>query len=148
MIYMKTLLLVVTLFSTLFGSAQDLSKHQWENRLVLLLTDHENNSTFQAQLEEFRKDLTGLDERKLIVYQVMPGAFRTGLDDGDTKKSARLYQDYKKVDSGFEVVLLGLDGGIKLQQNELLSLDELYAIIDGMPMRLRELERNKQRSKK
>ncbi|KOH44067.1 DUF4174 domain-containing protein [Sunxiuqinia dokdonensis] len=88
--YLKILLFVALLFSVRFGSAQDLSKHQWENRLVLLLSDHENNTTFQAQLEEFRKDLTGLDERKLIVYQVMPGAYRIGLDDGDAKKSARL----------------------------------------------------------
>ncbi len=144
MIYLKTLLFAASLFSALVGFAQDLSKHQWENRLILLITDDENNSTFQAQLAEFRKDLTGLDERKLIIYQVMPGAYRTGLDGNNKKTSARLYQDYKKTDSGFEVILLGLDGGIKLQQNKLLPLEKLYATIEAMPMRLREMERKKQ----
>lgn len=144
MIYFKRLLFAVPLFSALLGSAQDLSKHRWENRLILILTDNENNSAFQSQVAEFRKDLTGLNERKIIIYKVMPGEYRTGLDDGNKIKSARLYNEYKKTDAGFEVVLLGLDGRIKLQQNELLSLEELYAVIDVMPMRRREIEQKKQ----
>jgi hypothetical protein len=74
----------------------------------------------------------------------MPGEYKTGLDGTNKKKSGRLYNEYKKTDSGFEVILLGLDGGIKLQQNELLNLEKLYATIDVMPMRRRELERKNQ----
>jgi len=143
--FIKISLLLVSVFIVSLSFAQDLSKHQWENRLILLITDDESNSTFQSQLAELRKDLTGLNERKLILYQVMPEAYRTGLDDGDIKESAHLYQGYKKTDSRFEVVLVGLDGGIKLRKNEILLLEELYAIIDAMPMRLREMERKKQR---
>ena len=142
--YFKRLLFAVPLFSALLGSAQDLSKHRWENRLILIITDDENNSTFQSQVAEFRKDLTGLNERKIIIYQVMPGEYKIGLNGANKIKSDRLYKDYKKSDSGFEVVLLGLDGGIKLQQDELLPLEKLYAIIDAMPMRRREIERSKQ----
>jgi hypothetical protein len=142
--YFKRLLFAVPLFSALLGSAQDLSKHRWENRLILILTDDENNSAFQSQVAEFRKDLTGLNERKIIIYQVMPGEYKIGLNGDNKIKSARLYNDYKKTDAGFEVVLLGLDGRIKLQQNELLSLEELYAVIDVMPMRRREIEQKKQ----
>ena len=144
MILLKQLLFAISLLSALMISAQDLSKHRWENRLVLLLTDDEKNSTFQFQLAEFRKELNGLNERRLIIYQVMPEEFKTGLNGANKIKSDRLYKDYKKSDSGFEVVLLGLDGGIKLQQDELLPLEKLYAIIDAMPMRRREIERSKQ----
>ena len=143
--YMKPLLLALTLFSAMFSSAQDLSKHKWENRLILIITDDENNSTFKAQLAELRKDLPGLEERKLIIYQVFPGEYKTGLNGDNKKKSSRLYNDYKKSGSGFEVVLLGLDGGIKLQQNELLKLEKLYATIDVMPMRRREVERHQKK---
>ena len=139
---MKPLLLAVTLFSAMLSSAQDLSKHKWENRLILLITDDENNSTFKSQIAEFRKDLPGLEERKIIIYQVFPGEYKTGLNSDNKKKPARLYNDYKKTGSGFEVVLLGLDGGIKLQQNKLLQLEKLYATIDVMPMRRREIERH------
>ena len=144
MIYFKQIMFAVSMLGALMGSAQDLSKYRWENRLILLLTEDENNSTFQSQLAVFRKDLTGLNERRLIIYQVMPGEFKTGLNGDNKIKSDRLYNDYKKTDSGFEVILLGLDGGIKLQQDELLQLERLYAIIDAMPMRRREIERNRQ----
>ena len=40
----------------------------------------------------------------------------------------------------FEVVLIGLDGGIKLRQTKLVSLDKLFTLIDGMPMRRNELK--------
>jgi len=142
--HLKQLMFAVTLFSASLGSGQDLSKHRWENRLILVITDDENNSVFQSQVAEFRKDLTGLIERKIIIYQVMPGEYKTGLNGGSKRKSARLYNDYKKSDAGFEVILTGLDGGIKLQQNELLPLEDLYAIIDVMPMRRREIQRKKQ----
>jgi hypothetical protein len=144
MTYLKSLLFAVPLFGALLGSAQDLSKHRWENRLVLFITDDENNSTFQSQVAEFMKDLTGLNERKIIIYQVMPEEYKTGLNGNKKIKSTRLYNDYKKTDAGFEVVLLGLDGRIKLQRSELLPLEDLYAIIDAMPMRRREIERREQ----
>ena len=42
----------------------------------------------------------------------------------------------------FEVLLIGLDGGKKLQQNLLLSTQQLFDKIDAMPMRAQELRKN------
>ena len=39
---------------------------------------------------------------------------------------------------GFKLVLVGKDGGVKLEQDSVLSPDELFAVIDRMPMRMRE----------
>ena len=39
-------------------------------------------------------------------------------------------------------MLIGLDGGIKLEQIQILSAEKLFAIIDGMPMRKREIRKN------
>ncbi len=141
--YLKTLFFVMTLFTALLGSAQDLSKHRWENRLILLISDDENNPTLKAQIAEFTKDLTGLEERKLIIYQVMPEEYKIILNGDTTKQSSKLYKTYKKTEKGFEVLLLGLDGGIKHRQSELLPLEKLYAIIDAMPMRRSEMKREK-----
>ncbi|MFP4289949.1 MAG: DUF4174 domain-containing protein [Bacteroidales bacterium] len=141
---LKILFFTMTLFSTLLASSQDLSKHKWENRLILLITNDENNTTFQSQISEFKKDRDGLEERKLIIYQVTPETYKTGLNGGAPQKSSQLYNKYKKGSAVFEVILLGLDGGIKLRQNELLTKEKLYGIIDAMPMRRREMERNKQ----
>ncbi len=141
--YIKIVLTGITLFSTILGSAQRLSKHQWENRLVIVLTEDANNSIFKNQLAEFKKDLDGLNERKLVIYQATPSAYKTGLKGNKWEKSVQLYNKYKKTDAAFEVVLLGLDGGVKLQQSKLLSNKKLFATIDVMPMRRREIERKK-----
>ena len=53
-----------------------------------------------------------------------------------------LFKKFKKTKNGFEIILIGLDGGIKLRQNELLSTRKLFELIDGMPMRQAEI-RNK-----
>ncbi len=139
--FIKTLLVGTTLFSVISGSAQDLSNHKWKDRLILLINDDENNPTFKSQVVEFSQDFAGIKERKLIIYQIFPGEYKTGLNGDNKIKSARLYNEHKKTDSGFEVVLLGLDGEVKLRQNELLPLEKLYATIDVMPMRRRDVER-------
>jgi hypothetical protein len=40
---------------------------------------------------------------------------------------------------GFEVLLIGKDGGVKLRQQEPVGTDVLFAVIDAMPMRRQEM---------
>jgi hypothetical protein len=47
---------------------------------------------------------------------------------------------FREAEGSFEVVLLGLDGRVKLRQDKLLNCDRLYNTIDRMPMRQRELK--------
>jgi hypothetical protein len=50
-----------------------------------------------------------------------------------------LYKKYIADTSGFIVLLIGKDGSVKHRTNKLLPVDELFAIIDVMPMRKREM---------
>ncbi|WP_047548050.1 DUF4174 domain-containing protein [Psychroserpens sp. Hel_I_66] len=124
-------------------NAQDLQKHQWKNRLLLVLTDDINNQEFKTQIETLEKDINGLKERKLIIYQVIPQQHKTGFDNDDHWiTSSNLYQDFKTKDKPFEIILIGLDGGDKLRQHTVLTTEKLFSIIDAMPMRRAEI-RNK-----
>ena len=42
----------------------------------------------------------------------------------------------------FSILLIGKDGGEKLRSHEIPDLDTLFALIDGMPMRPREMSAN------
>ncbi|MDP5094209.1 MAG: DUF4174 domain-containing protein, partial [Polaribacter sp.] len=53
-----------------------------------------------------------------------------------------LFLKYNPKNTPFKVMLIGLDGGIKLAQSTVLSKEKLFAIIDGMPMRKREIRNN------
>ncbi len=124
-------------------NAQDLSKHQWKNRLVLILTNDTTNTNYENQLKAFEAETEGMKERKLLVYHITPTQYCTENENKKWHNSSKLYTNYKQTNAPFEVILIGLDGRIKLTQNEVLTTDKLFAIIDGMPMRRAELRRKK-----
>jgi len=125
-------------------TAQNLEKHQWKERLVLVITSSMKNETFKKQLSELQNDKNGLKERKLIVYQIEPKKFRTGTDySGKWYPNKSPYQTFNKAKKAFKVLLIGLDGEVKLEQSELLSTVQLFNTIDAMPMRRAEMN-NKQ----
>ncbi len=127
-------------FHTTHG--QDLSGHRWQDRLVLLLANEIDNPMLARQLEVFQKEQEGLEERKLVIYQVLPEHYRTGLSDEEHwKKADRLYNRYRSGEYSFEFILIGLDGGVKLRRQAVVSCEELFTLIDGMPMRRAEMRK-------
>ncbi len=131
----KKISLFIVLFTMHTAYSQDLSSHQWKDRIIILLTDDVTDKTYQKQIYELQKNEAGLQERKLIVYHVKPEHLKEGLSSTDWKKASYLFDKHKKTNSGFEFVLVGLDGGIKLQQSEFITCEKLFSIIDKMPMR-------------
>ncbi len=118
------------------AQSQDLSKHHWENRLILLLTENLSDENFTSQLNELENGFKDLEERKLLVYQVFKHKMKLGLaKDAKWTAATNLYKKYDKEDSPFEFYLIGLDGKIKLQDNKCISIDKILDIIDSMPMR-------------
>lgn len=123
------------------SAAQDLSEHQWEDRLILVLTTDTTNSVFKEQLRELYSDPKGLEDRRLVIYKVLPDQYlRDDRADESWQESPNLYKEFKKSDEPFEVILIGLDGGIKLRKSELLTNEQLFERIDQMPMRKAELK--------
>ena len=124
------------------SDGQEIDAYQWENRILIVKTEGSESELYLTQLEELRSQEQGLAERKLLIYQVKGQYYRKGLkDDGEWRiiNNKRLLTISNKSNSNFEVILIGLDGGIKLRRSEVLPTNELFAIIDGMPMRRREL---------
>lgn len=124
-------------------NVQKLSTHQWKNRLVLVLTNDATDMNYQNQLKIFQAEAEAIKERKLLIYHITPTRYCTENDNKKWHNSSKLYTNYKQTNAPFEVILIGLDGRIKLTQNEILQTDKLFAIIDGMPMRRAELRRKK-----
>lgn len=123
--------------------SQNMKSHRWENRLLLMLTDSTNSCIYKNQIAELKAHEKGLKERRLLVYQIKKDGYKTGLiEQSDWQKSTDLYKTYKKPNMPFEILLIGLDGGIKLRQSKLLHCEDLFSIIDVMPMRKSEINNN------
>ena len=120
--------------------SQDLSKHHWEDRLILLLTEDLENEDFNNQLQELEMGLKELEDRKVVVYQVYQHQMKVGFAEGAQWTTAtNLYKKYDEKDSPFEFYLIGMDGKIKLKDYNCVSLDKILDLIDSMPMRKEKL---------
>tara|TARA_R100000655_G_scaffold50812_2_gene88419 strand:+ start:997 stop:1275 length:279 start_codon:yes stop_codon:yes gene_type:complete len=86
-----------------------------------------------------------LSERKLVVIQATKDRYKIIFPENSEWVSSSL-KDVLNISTKteFEVFLLGLDGGIKLRQQEILQTEKLFSLIDGMPMRKAEIRREDQ----
>jgi len=125
------LIMIFSKFSALH--AQNLSQHLWKNRVILILS--EDNSAFERQMLAFKANEKGIYERSLIVYHLKSDEYEQVMPKGDVQRSTNLFKKNNQANVSFELILIGLDGGIKLRQKEFLSCEKLFAIIDSMPMR-------------
>lgn len=142
MLLRKKVIFYMILISSMHSFGQEIGKNQWKNRVLILLTKDAENTEYGNQLTEFNGELINFNERKLVVYHVTPASYKVGLNTTTKPISSMLYTKYKKTKSDFEVILIGLDGGIKLRQDSILTKQKLYTLIDSMPMRKNELKNN------
>lgn len=125
-----------------FMEAQDLKKHRWRQRVIIILTENRDNALFNEQVSELEKHLNGLEARKLIVYQLSPKSYKINFSEANQWiENTSLYENFSKTELPFQVLLIGLDGSIKLRQAKLLSAASLFETIDAMPMRRTEMRR-------
>lgn len=123
--------------------AQDLGSHEWKDRLLLILTSENSKADYQKQIDILKEYTEGLEERKLVVYTIYPDKFKKGLDSKDWTSSGSLNEQYRENNRDFEILLVGLDGGIKIRQDEVMTIEQLFSRIDAMPMRRSEIQRKK-----
>lgn len=138
---MQQIILLISIIFLISSNSysHDLSAHRWKERLILILAADTNVKLFGDQVDELLKDEKGLIERRLKVYKITPTKYSFGLKDKNFIGSNIFYKEYKKTNTVFEIILIGLDGGIKLRKKGLLTIDELLSIIDRMPMRQAEI---------
>ena len=127
------------------SKAQNLQQYQWENRIIVVYSNETELDLLSKQLELLKKEPNKLSERKLILIQAQKNQYKTIFPENSEWVSSSLTNELKiSKKTKFEVFLLGLDGGIKLRQQEIVQTEKLFSLIDGMPMRKAEIRRKDQ----
>jgi hypothetical protein len=123
------------------GNLMDLDVYRWKNRLLMVFSSSPDDSNYQSLIKEIQDQQNGLRDRQLLVFEIFEkGESRFG--DTVLKKEAIdfLRRKFSVGQGSFLVILMGKDGEEKLRrQNQKVSLTEIFAVIDGMPMRQREM---------
>ncbi|NJM55056.1 MAG: DUF4174 domain-containing protein [Verrucomicrobiae bacterium] len=131
--------------------------YRWEKR-VLIVTWHEPwTDAVMARLFASAERATGdderpgtvqwvfreqkaIDERDLVV--VLAPEFNWWKDKDISNDPVRRYvlRTWPAGPNGVRTLLLGKDGGVKLDRAEIVSWDEIFRRIDSMPMRQQEMQ--------
>ncbi len=119
-------------------AAQDLSNYTWKNRIVILYENDTNTADVKSALQIIDNNTSKFTERDILVFVYKDNIFySTNRKATDIKKSDILPKTY----DGY--VLIGKDGGIKSKALYPFNLEQLFNLIDSMPMRKSEMRYNK-----
>ena len=112
----------------------------WSKRVLVALAPEAGDPRVQRLRSLMQERRCEVDDRDLLLL-VAP-ARGTGSLDHEALTPAQVESVRLRVGLGsgdFAVVLVGRDGGEKLRTTEVPALGEVFALIDGMPMRRAEM---------
>ena len=99
----------------------------WKNRILLI-----NIDKYEKTKQDFIKKECQIINRKLKIFIKKKKTF---VDIKDSNKKFFLDSKFK-----FKVLLIGIDGEIKYQSDEVENLIKYFSIIDNMPIRQTEIK--------
>ena len=123
------LLLAMSLISTAISTwnfpPQHLDTFKWKNRVLLLFAPDSAEANFVQQLADIRSRSQALHDRDLLVFT-----------STDSDQPAALLRERFKISAHeYTLILIGKDGTEKLRKHTAVPADEVFKLIDSMPMR-------------
>ena len=113
---------------------------RWKNRLLIVVHDEASKTFAERQIESWRADQAGTDERELLLITVEPnGSGTIGPDKLRPSVAGGIFARFHRPGRDFEVILVGKDGTEKERWHEPVPMTEVFGLIDAMPMRRREM---------
>ena len=120
-----------------------LSDFGWKYRPLLIFAKDHQSPDFTDALDEFARRKCELNDRDMVVGVIVSQG-RSTLDGREISgpEAAAIRREYGITNERFATLLIGKDGGEKLRLHETPDPDTVFALIDSMPMRQREMAAN------
>lgn len=123
-------------------AANTLNSFRWKNRPLLVFAPSANHSAYREQVGHANGDRAGFRDRDMVLVEVPPSA--GSRSEGRTISEAEanvLRAKFGVGEDQFALVLVGKDGREKERWLEPTRMTEVFRVIDGMPMRQREMRK-------
>jgi len=116
-------------------TSQDFREFKWKKRILLLIDTKNDLNTRNLQLSEFNARSNEMKERDLVlfVYNGKEVLDRYGMLT-DINPDNLSYGEFQGI------ILIGKDGGVKFRKKYLVKANEVFDLIDQMPMRRSEMK--------
>jgi hypothetical protein len=126
-------------------AASALDQYQWHSRILLLFSDTATEAALARQHQLLREAADGVLDRDMVVVTAAEGAVQVDSIERLDLNAELLREFYGVPPHGFHALLIGKDGGVKLRSEQPIATAPLFALIDAMPMRRREMASRKTR---
>ena len=103
-----------------------------KNRILYVFDQDRNTKSVKHQLELLSEQTEGCKERHMEIIVV-----------SESPKRGLLQRKYSYTGDAFMIILVGKDGSEKYRSQSPVKPEELFAIIDAMPMRKYEIRLNR-----
>ena len=139
-------MMLVSLYLVFLGFSfhQDpdpLSKYLWKQRVIIIYSPT-LDAQHQKQLAELTQAEPGITDRDLVILSLFStSGYGPKKEPLEVQDQRFLKQAYIAPKDEFRFLLIGKDGGVKLDRTEMITPTELFAVIDKMPMRINEMKR-------
>jgi hypothetical protein len=118
-----------------------LREYQWKRRVLIVSAPTDSDEDLVKQQEALLSSAAEFAERDLLLVTLVDGSVSTA---GDRQLGAAEIASTRAalgIETGaFALRLIGKDGSIKLSRATAVPMEKIYALIDSMPMRQREMQ--------
>jgi hypothetical protein len=122
------------------SSGMDLETYRWKNRLLLVFATTESDPAFADFDRNLSTGAAEVKDRDLIVFRVFEkGPSRVGEKPLSSEAAEKLRRHFSVKLGQFTAILIGKDGGVKMVREHEADLQEIFDVIDSMPMRQQEM---------
>ncbi len=139
-VFAAALVMISAVIGSASAWADGLGDHLWKHRPLLVFAPSGNDPRLTETLRSIDDARCAFADRDMVLAAVVAGGSST-LDGAemDPVEAESLRQRYGVAPDAFAVVLVGKDGGEKWRTDEVPDLKVVFSVIDGMPMRSREM---------
>jgi hypothetical protein len=123
------------------AAAASIDSYAWHNRLLIVFADKASSPELAKQRALIADAKAGYAERDLVPIQVIGDHV-----DGASDSADAMRRRYKVAPDTFRVLLIGKDGGVKMDSREPLEAQRIFGTVDAMPMRREESQRHSPKS--
>jgi len=122
-----------------------LQSYLWENRLLIIACSEAELLEVTSTLKQASQ---GIAERDLLWFVLSGGTLISNQTEPVQMGMHDLLKQtfFSEQDDGFQLRLVGKDGGVKTRSQS-LDLDQIFALVDSMPMRQAEMRAMSQKSR-
>ena len=114
---------------------------RWKNRVLILFSPYESHPLFRLQKGDLASKVQEVSERDLVILEILEHGDSRAMNRTLSEKAAKSIRNRFGVSSGlFQVLLIGKDGGVKLRSEQPVPAQDIFGLIDSMPMRRQEMD--------